>query len=67
MSYPVEIQTMDGVRVYGEKFKPALGEWVEDRRLIVIAFNEGGDNQTWVDLVDIIDWVKKNRPELLNQ
>ena len=40
----------------------------EDRteRFVVHATNEGGYNSTEVDLLDVIDWVKKNMPELLH-
>lgn len=34
-------------------------------RLCVVAYNEAGHNSTQVDLLDLIDWVKLNRPELL--
>jgi hypothetical protein len=34
-------------------------------RLLLVAFNEGGHNNVRIDLVDIIEWVKKNKPELL--
>jgi hypothetical protein len=34
-------------------------------RLVIIALNEGGHNSTEVDLLDVIEWVKKNKPELL--
>ena len=36
-------------------------------RLLVRAFNEGAHNQTCVDLVDVIEWAKANRPDLLQQ
>ena len=34
-------------------------------RVIIIAYNEGGYNKTEVDLLDVIEWVKENKPELL--
>jgi len=34
-------------------------------RWIIMAKNEEGRNYTEVDLLDLIDWVKKNKPELL--
>ncbi len=30
-----------------------------------VVLNEGGHNGTAVDLLDVIAWVKANRPELL--
>lgn len=32
--------------------------------IVVVAENEGGYNDTEVDLMDLLRWVKKNRPEL---
>jgi hypothetical protein len=37
----------------------------EDGRMIILAKNEGGYNCTKVDLLDVIEWVKKHMPELL--
>lgn len=34
-------------------------------RLVIHAKNEGGYNCTEVDLLDVIQWVKENKPELL--
>ncbi len=34
-------------------------------RICIGALNEGGYNGVDVDLQDIIDWVKKNEPEML--
>jgi hypothetical protein len=34
-------------------------------RLVISATNEGGFNSTMVDLLQLIQWVKNNRPELL--
>ena len=36
-----------------------------DKRFVIIATNEGGHNNTLVDLLDVIAWVKENKPELL--
>jgi hypothetical protein len=32
---------------------------------VISASNEGGHNGTWVDLLDLIKWLRANRPELL--
>ena len=55
--------TLDGVREYSEGYEVKLG--VEDGRPVLVAINEGGYNSTAVDLVDVIAWVRANRPELL--
>lgn len=34
-------------------------------RLIIQALNEGGNNGTRVDLIDVVNWVVCNRPELI--
>jgi hypothetical protein len=44
----------------GAELSPEDGE-----RLVISAANEGGYNHTYVDLGDVIAWVKEHRPELL--
>jgi len=34
-------------------------------RLVVKAFNESGFNSTEVDIIDLLKWIKENKPELL--
>ena len=34
-------------------------------RLVIKALNECGHNSTEVDLVELLEWIKQNRPELL--
>ena len=53
-----------GIREYAEGMTVKIRE--ENERLVVRAYNEGGYNLTDVDLLDILDWVKENKPELLN-
>jgi hypothetical protein len=55
---------MTGVREYGEEDEVLL-DTRDNGRLVILASNEGGYNGTSVDLLDIIAWVKKNKPELL--
>lgn len=59
------ITDMEGVREYGEGYVVELHE-EENGRLAIFALNEGGYNVTSVDLIDLIQWVKRNKPELLN-
>ena len=37
----------------------------EGGRMVISAENEGGHNQTHVDLLDLLRWVKANHPDLL--
>jgi hypothetical protein len=55
---------MFGVREYadGEGVKLDVNE---HGRTVVVALNEGGYNRTEVDLLDLIDWLRANRPDLL--
>jgi hypothetical protein len=57
---PVE---MTDVREHGEEYAVELAE--KNSRLVVKAYNEGGYNFTTVDLLDLIAWLKANRPNLL--
>ncbi len=65
-------------RIKGEEFlegvrEHAEGSWVsikadEDTgRECVLAYNEGGHNCTLVDLLDLVEWIKANRPELIKE
>ena len=62
-----------GIREYGEEYPVEIMERIaipniELRgvgRLVICAINEGGYNGVSIDLLDVIEWVKKNRPELL--
>ena len=65
---------MAGVREYAEGYEVKLvtstgyynGAHIDGGRLAVRALNEAGHNCTEVDLLDLIAWVKANRPELLS-
>ncbi len=52
------------IRGYGLIPEPVIIAEIKGR-LVIRAFNEGGYNCTDVDLLDVIDWVKQNKPELL--
>lgn len=54
---------MEGVREYAEEMPVYLTEGPDGPR--VTALNEAGYNRTDVDIVDLIRWLKANRPELL--
>jgi hypothetical protein len=57
--YAVHLVETDGYYVSPNAPRPGAG------RLAVRALNEGGHNCTEVDLLDLIAWLKANRPELL--
>lgn len=69
---------MTGVSEYGEDMPVVLCESkgryeiIDDKetrkgegRLVIRAFNEAGCNCTDVDLLELIGWLKENKPELL--
>lgn len=61
---------MTGVREHGEGYDVELRDQFTstrgEPRLCVLARNEGGYNSTAVDLLDLIQWLRENKPELLN-
>jgi hypothetical protein len=69
----MEAIVMMGVNEYAEGFPVYLdiednddrGDPLEEKRLVVLAKNEGGYNCTEVDLLQLIAWLKDNKPELL--
>lgn len=71
---------MEGVREYSEEMEVRLeategmykyGVPDEEReghgRLVIRAWNEGGYNSTQVDLLELLQWLRENRPDLLDQ
>lgn len=58
--YPVQIRLLKEVSEI-KGFNKGLG------RYVIIAENEGGYNCTSVDLLDVLEWVKKHKPELLEK
>lgn len=60
---PVEIAETAGLYIPGiaPDERPGHG------RLVLRARNEGGHNATEVDLLELIAWLKNNRPDLLDQ
>lgn len=60
----IQEKTVDtGIREYAEGIVVEIGPRKD--RLCVIAYNEAGCCQTNVDLLDVISWVRKHRPELM--
>lgn len=54
---------MVGVREHQEELPVSLTE--RNGRQVVYAQNEGGHNCTEVDLLDLIAWLRANKPEVL--
>lgn len=61
-----------------EKFYPIMMENVHEyhsgyyvfltesyNHLVIKAYNDCGNNWTCVDIKELLDWVKKNKPELM--
>ena len=58
---------MKGVREYGEEMEVSLSTDKESGRIVIYALNEAGCCCTEVDLKDVFDWVKANKPQLLEE
>lgn len=66
---------MKGVREYNEDFEMDLLDPGGDRweragqsgsdRIVIKAYNEAGHDCVEIDALDLIAWIKKNRPELI--
>lgn len=57
---------LKNVREYGEGAEVTLEADEKNGRLCIVASNECGFNCTAVDLLDLIAWLKSNRPDLLS-
>ena len=65
---------LDGVTEYGDGMDVRITKNDEEcgyepdeegyGRLSIVAFNESGHNATYVDLVQLLSWVKRNEPDL---
>lgn len=55
---------MEGVVEYTEGFPLEL--YVKNGIAVIAATNEGGHNGVEIDAVQLVDWIKKNRPDLLD-
>ena len=58
---------MDGVTEYTEGYEVRLihSPGAGRNRLAIEAMNEGGFNGVEIDLLQVLDWLKANRPELI--
>ena len=62
------------IREYGERIDVVIDDDADGNlayadyvggRPVLIAYNEGGYNHTTVDILDLVQWIQKNRPEWL--
>lgn len=64
-------EIMDGVTEYEEGMEVKLvyqnDRHTKKERYMVLAMNEAGHCCTKVDLIQLLDWVKTNKPELINR
>lgn len=58
-------EVMVGVAEYGEELEVSLG--YEKGRPVIVALNESGYCSTFVDLIQVLDWVRVNKPELIQR
>ena len=58
-SDPTLIAEMKGVREYGERLPVELRYFEENGRMVVVASNESGYGHTFIDLLDLLEWVRK--------
>jgi hypothetical protein len=59
-------EIMHGVTEYAEGLDVKL-RMEDNGRLIVSARNEGGYNGTSVDLLELLVWLRANRPDLFRE
>ena len=58
-------EVMIGVEEYEEELEVKLG--YEKSRPTIVAFNESGYCCTSVDLIQVLGWVRVNKPELIQR
>lgn len=63
---PMNQTPLTNVREYGEGAEVILAPETEIGRLCIVATNAGGHNCTSVDLLDLLAWLRANRPDLLS-
>lgn len=54
------------IREYHEGLPVVIIPTTSDR-WVITAMNECGNNWVDIDLIDVVDWVKHNKPELLGR
>lgn len=53
---------MEGVTEYCEGYPVELDTFEDGGPLCIVGTNEGGHNGTYINVQELIDWLKKNRP-----
>ena len=48
------------IREYGERLDVEVKFDQEEKRWVIIAFNQGGYDCTMIDLMDVVDWYSEN-------
>lgn len=48
---------MDGVMEYGEEMPVRLGICAENKRVVIVAYNEAGYNSVEIDYAGLVHWV----------
>ena len=56
---------MEGVTEYSEGYEVELLQTKGNGRWVIMAVNQGGFDSTSVDVINLIAWLRANRPELL--
>jgi TATA-binding protein-associated factor Taf7 len=59
----IDNKQITDIREYGDGLIVKIG--LDNDRPVIVAYNEAGYNSTYVDLIDVLDWVREHRPELL--
>lgn len=52
------------IREYGDGLTVEIREYGNANRWVIQACNDAGFNHTAVDLLDTLEWVKKNLPDI---
>lgn len=63
----MEYTTLLGVREYDAEWPVTIKKHYRNGRECVCAKSDAGHNGTSVDLLELIKWIKENRPELLKE
>ena len=63
MTTEITEMLMEGVREYGDELPVRIR--IHKGRQIIVADNEAGFCSTYVDLADVLLWLKNNKPETL--
>lgn len=54
------------IKEYCEEYPVKIERYIDNDRLVVKAYNEGKQNFTCVDLIDLLEYVKNKMPDVWN-